>query len=42
MGMNLLLGLRYGAWSDDGNPKDISGAATDLIANGLSNGFFAR
>jgi AcrR family transcriptional regulator len=37
MGMNVFLGLRYGAWSDDGDPKHIAEVATDLIANGLSH-----
>jgi AcrR family transcriptional regulator len=36
MGMNVFLGLRYGVLTDDGDPKDISATATDLIANGLS------
>ncbi|MBA2933876.1 TetR/AcrR family transcriptional regulator [Sphingomonas sp. CGMCC 1.13654] len=36
MGMNVFLGLRYGAWSSDGDPRDIAAAAIDLIANGLA------
>jgi AcrR family transcriptional regulator len=37
MGMNVFLGLRYGVWSDDGDPGGIAGTAADLISFGLSS-----
>lgn len=36
MGMNVFLGLRYGVWSKDMSPEEISRAANDFIARGLA------
>jgi len=36
IGMNVLLGLRYGVWSDDRPASEVAAAVADLIENGLS------
>jgi len=35
MGMNVFLGLRFGVWSEDGDPAEIGAAIGQLLANGL-------
>ena len=36
MGMNVFLGLRYGVWTDDGDPREVARAASEMISFGLS------
>ncbi|MDH7639335.1 TetR/AcrR family transcriptional regulator [Sphingomonas oryzagri] len=36
MGMNVFLGLRYGVWTDDGDPSEVAKAASEMISSGLS------
>ncbi|MHB9878048.1 TetR/AcrR family transcriptional regulator [Pacificimonas sp. ICDLI1SI03] len=35
VGMNVFLGLRYGVWSDEGDTRDVSASAFELLKNGL-------
>lgn len=35
MGINVFLGLRYGVWSEDGDPADIASKANRLLGSGL-------
>lgn len=35
VGMNVFLGLRYGVWSEDGDPEDVAARAFALLKDGL-------
>ncbi|PEQ13818.1 TetR family transcriptional regulator [Novosphingobium sp. PC22D] len=37
MGMNVFLGLRYAVWSEDLEPDEIAGIASDLLDRGLAS-----